>query len=1007
MERRRAGRLAALSGAVAALIVGMLGVLPSSPAQAAGAVDPYHPTRPVTAGASGPITVSDDGSLLAVAAGTSVRIVRTSDETTIVTLTPAAAAPVTALDFVGNAILVVGTTTSTEFVSWASVGGVVAETTDHLLGSSAVPAIPAASVAAVSATKAYVLDPAGAIWLADVTSADPTKWTATKLVLPNTYEAIAYHAAPAPTGRLYALTGASVQEIATTGATESMLHSLTLNAPATSLAVSPNGQQLYIGESGQLAEVSTATWAQPTTTTLPVPVSSAYPLPPTAWQPTGQWQNLPTLAGSADGDSVSCDALTVTPDSARVYCTGTTAGHGLYWFDASGATLSFGGAYDPPAAVLAAPAPSQVLAATGTRVYATLDGGSVASVPVTTVLAAQAVPNGSRASAPQGVAVSSAASTTVDVSWSAPRDNGGQPVLGYLVTARPTAGGTTLYCAPGGTGTSCTITGLMKTAEYVVSVQAATILGPGSESDPQRVTPGIPTAARNVALGTPALSGTTTSLPITWTAPSSSGDTPIRGYFVCADAVASVGSTQPTCGVPALPLGHACTASSTVACPSASGTSATLSGLDPKKTYLVTVTAYNDTSSGTVSTPVSIVPGAPSAPTGLTARLLSQTITLTWKAPTYTGVITTTTSTGSTVKSNAAVTYSAYLEPGHLPCQGSATAPMSSTTCTWTGLTNGVSYSASVIAWAGSGASSSGTTSTSTGLASPAATLAALLPGTTPGAPTLTSAVPAPGQITVAWTAPQDDGGMPITGYTATARFGGTAHSCTTTTALTCTITGLTNGVSYGVAVTAANAQGAGTPSTGQVVTPAGAPSVVRTVKVAVSGTRASVEWAPPASLGASAITGYTVTATSAHDRKQCQSQGETDCDLVGLLAGETYAVSVMATNSGGYTSTASAGVRATALATPVAPSSTVKQLRKHRTALHRADVTVRWVAVVGATGYQVARTGGPVLAVKRSVSGTSVTFAKLPRGRYRFTVTALGLGGHSGTSPVRAVRVR
>ena len=87
------------------------------------------------------------------------------------------------------------------------------------------------------------------------------------------------------------------------------------------------------------------------------------------------------------------------------------------------------------------------------------------------------------------------------------------------------------------------------------------------------------------------------------------------------------------------------------------------------------------------------------------------------------------------------------------------------------------------------------------------------------------TATPGNAQATISWTAPTNTGGSPITGYTATASVGG--QSCTTTTATSCTISGLTNGTTYYVSVTATNAVGISDPSvvavtpTADLVTPA------------------------------------------------------------------------------------------------------------------------------------------------------------------------------------------
>jgi len=87
---------------------------------------------------------------------------------------------------------------------------------------------------------------------------------------------------------------------------------------------------------------------------------------------------------------------------------------------------------------------------------------------------------------------------------------------------------------------------------------------------------------------------------------------------------------------------------------------------------------------------------------------------------------------------------------------------------------------------------------------------------TVPGPPTDVNAVPGDGQVEVSWNAPLDTGGLVIEGYTATAFPGG--ESCTSTTT-SCVITGLINGETYSISVTATNAIGVSDPSESVSVT--------------------------------------------------------------------------------------------------------------------------------------------------------------------------------------------
>jgi hypothetical protein len=93
---------------------------------------------------------------------------------------------------------------------------------------------------------------------------------------------------------------------------------------------------------------------------------------------------------------------------------------------------------------------------------------------------------------------------------------------------------------------------------------------------------------------------------------------------------------------------------------------------------------------------------------------------------------------------------------------------------------------------------------------------------TAPGAPTLTGTVRGNGVGTVAWTAPTDLGGSPISGYTVRWRIAGSSGAWTThdTAATPYLVTGLTNGLTYEVQVAAVNGTGTGDFSNLGTVTP-------------------------------------------------------------------------------------------------------------------------------------------------------------------------------------------
>ena len=83
---------------------------------------------------------------------------------------------------------------------------------------------------------------------------------------------------------------------------------------------------------------------------------------------------------------------------------------------------------------------------------------------------------------------------------------------------------------------------------------------------------------------------------------------------------------------------------------------------------------------------------------------------------------------------------------------------------------------------------------------------------TVPGAPTIGAASPGNTTATLTWTAPESDGGPPITGYTVTPYIGEVAQTPVVfnSTDTTQTLTGLTNGITYTFRVAATNAAGTG-----------------------------------------------------------------------------------------------------------------------------------------------------------------------------------------------------
>jgi FtsP/CotA-like multicopper oxidase with cupredoxin domain len=343
-------------------------------------------------------------------------------------------------------------------------------------------------------------------------------------------------------------------------------------------------------------------------------------------------------------------------------------------------------------------------------------------------------------------------------------------------------------------------------------------------------------------LGVTAVAGSA-SATVSWTAPASDGGSAITGYSVSSS-----------------PSGGSCPLTATLGC--------TVTGLTNGTPYTFQVIATNGSGFGPASAASNVViPGtAPAPPAKVTAVAGPASAALFWTGPADPRILI----TGYTVTTSGG---------GSQTCP-----PTTSLGCNVAGLTNGVSYTFTVTAtnlWG----TSAGTTSN------------AVVPAVIPAAPTTVTATAGNAQATVSWLAPSNTGGLVITGYTVTSLPGGL--TCATTTALSCTVTGLTNGTSYAFTVGAIISAYGMTATSGasNIVTPATIPDPPASVVAVAGDTTASVAWAAPANNG-SPITAYTVTSSPGN--MTCTTTGATFCTVHGLTKGLSYTFTVTATNGVG-----------------------------------------------------------------------------------------------------------
>ena len=216
------------------------------------------------------------------------------------------------------------------------------------------------------------------------------------------------------------------------------------------------------------------------------------------------------------------------------------------------------------------------------------------------------------------------------------------------------------------------------------------------------------------------------------------------------------------------------------------------------------------------------------------------------------------------------------------------------------GLTNGTLYDVRVRA---DNARGLGPWDTDSGM--PAA------PATVPGAPTIGSVTSGDSTLTVTWSPPASDGGSAIIAYrvewklNTTPQWTGASGTNLGATARSRQITGLTNGLSYDVRVSAVNSAGNGPGDTdsGTPAAPVTVPGAPTIGSVTSGDSTLTVNWSPPASDGGSAITAYRVewklsTATSwPSANKGVSDRSHT---ISGLTNGSSYNVRVRAVNSAG-----------------------------------------------------------------------------------------------------------
>lgn len=654
---------------------------------------------------------------------------------------------------------------------------------------------------------------------------------------------------------------------------------------------------------------------------------------------------------------------------------------------------------------------------------------------------------------PTGV-TATAGNTSADVYWSAPTLVGDGPVTGYTVeyaTDPYSSWSTAAGCT--GLATECTVTGLTNGTPYKFRVTAANATGSGNPSAVSAaVTPSGPPETPTVTAITP----TDGALSVAFTAPASSldiinyeyslnnGQTWISGgtasspltitglrngtvYAVSIRAVSSagVGGASPATnatpsalpGAPTITNVQAGQAAGTLLVtflPGYNGGSTitdyeyatspgentsdfsaffsagspsetfTITGLQTGAVYTVALRAKNTAGVGPASPyRTGVTLAEPQAPTITAITPADSRLTIAYTV--YDSV----TSGGSAI---TRIDYSLD-NGGNWVDAGTLANPF-----TIAGLANGTSYSIRLRATNAIG--TSGQSSVVSGT-----------PAGAPSSPRQVGATAGQASASVSWTAPLATNGAAVETYTATAFTsvsGSTAAATCTTAQTSCTITGLDNGTTYHVAVTATNAVGTSAASSPRIsVTPAALPGAPTINSITGGNAFLSVAFSAGTADANAPVTGYQYSVNGGQTWTALTGTSS-PLFISGLSNGTTYSVLLRATSSVG-SGAASNAVSGTPFTVPEAVDPNTISYTAGA-----GQVTVSWAAANNngsaisaytVSAFNAALAGSIIRSC--STASTSCTISNLSNGvTYYVSVQSENAAGFSTRSAPRvAVR--
>lgn len=613
----------------------------------------------------------------------------------------------------------------------------------------------------------------------------------------------------------------------------------------------------------------------------------------------------------------------------------------------------------------------------------------------------------------------------MSLSWTAPVDDGYTPLTDYSVQYKAASSGSWIPFIDGvSTSTTALIPSLTNGTSYNFRVAAVNAVGTGSYTATSSATPAtIPGAPTSLAA-----SGTGTSRTLTWTAPASNGGSAITDYLVeyklsssaswttfndgttsttgatvtgltnAADydyqvtTINAVGSSTSTSTVnltttpgngqvalawsaPASPGGtiidyemqyRANDVDAWTTFPDAVSTSTggTVTGLTNGTDYrfrvatLITGSVVSSYTSVVIATPRT----TPTAPT-ITATPGNRQVALTWAAP----------ANGGSAITDYVVQYKAS-SSGSWSTFAEGTS--ASTGATVTGLLNGTAYDFKVSATNAVGTGSASSEESAT-------------PRTTPGTPGAITATAGASQVSLSWTAPASTGGSALTDYDieykTSSALTWTTWTHTPSTAITSTITGLTNGTTYNFRIAAVNIAGSGSYATTVSATPRTVPDAPTAFTATNGDTTVDLSWTAPTGNGGSPVTDYVIEFKISSDGTWTTIADGTNTTTTyqhtGRTNGTTYDYRIAAVNTvGAGSATSTTGTPRTLPGVPrtlaATPGST--------------QVALTWLAPISDGGGTIT---DYAVEYKESTSPTWLTFTDGISSSLTATVTGLNNG--------------